>query len=122
MDGSCIASRCLTDWVPACAGMTQEVGALYDTEAVAEFENGFAHADAKRFGLGATRNGAAVVAAEYDDGFVCEVRAEEPLAAHEEVVAIYQGIHISPTFVISLLPEECRLSRLSADRQACPVA
>ena len=66
---------------------------LYDIESLAEFEDGFAHMYAEGLSLAAARYGAAVVAAEDDDGFVCEVWAEEALAAYKKTVGIYKCIH-----------------------------
>ncbi len=59
---------------------------LYHMKAVAEFENGFAHANAQGFGLAAARDGAAVVAAEDNGGGGGEVGAKESLAANKKVV------------------------------------
>ena len=47
-----------------------------------------AHRDAESFGFVAARDHTAVVAAEDDDWFVCQIWSEQSLTADEEVVAV----------------------------------
>ena len=68
---------------------------------VTDLEEGSAHLDAESFRFIASRNGAAVIVRQNNDGFSLQVGSEDPLAGSEEVVAVGKCKHDSTS---SLLP------------------
>ena len=58
---------------------------------VFDFEKRFAHRDAQRFNFGGTRDNAAVVIWQDDDGNVTQVGAENALTTGIEIVTIAEG-------------------------------
>ena len=60
---------------------------------VANLEERITHLNAECFCFVRSRNGAAVVARENNDGLALQVGTKDPLAGGEEVVAVGQGEH-----------------------------
>jgi hypothetical protein len=59
-----------------------------------DLEKRIAHLYAESLGFVASRNSAAVIVGEHNDGFPLQIRAEHPLTGSKEIIAVSQSEHI----------------------------